>query len=348
MKTVLFIGNGFDLNLGLQTRYIHFYRYYLAQKTNDENLLGWKRKISANLDLWSDLEEHIRTIGKGLDDSELEGFLLFIEDLTEELSNYLDLESTRIQFDDQRSTCSAFFHGIRRIDEIIKQNVPSPKMQASIKAETNAYTFLNFNYTTSLEKIIRTQSHSHSIIHPHGDLALNLVLGTSDLPLSFYERKGITGNSPISRDEFRKWVVKENIVQQDKELKQRFSKSISAISQSDVICIYGMSMGSSDMMWWDAIVKWLLDDQQHHLIIFSHALDYTPHTRVPRRQYTNRGEQIKERFLQNCSMFKNPRNLVSTEDIIERIIVIQDKDIFTMKIQENTRSRVPILSAPSN
>ncbi len=37
MNTLFFIGNGFDINLGLPTRYRDFYRYYIGRPAFYDN-----------------------------------------------------------------------------------------------------------------------------------------------------------------------------------------------------------------------------------------------------------------------------------------------------------------------
>ena len=40
------------------------------------------------------------------------------------------------------------------------------------------------------------------------------------------------------------------------------------ISDSQIVCIYGMSIGNSDSFWWEHIASWLAHDATHHLLIF--------------------------------------------------------------------------------
>ena len=57
MQTVFLIGNGFDVNLGLKTRYTEFYDYYLNIPTKNENVKKLKLHLKENKsDFWSDLE----------------------------------------------------------------------------------------------------------------------------------------------------------------------------------------------------------------------------------------------------------------------------------------------------
>ena len=56
MNITFFIGNGFDINIGLATRYSNFYPYFL-QNANDNNMI--KFWLDGNEKLWSGLEEKL-------------------------------------------------------------------------------------------------------------------------------------------------------------------------------------------------------------------------------------------------------------------------------------------------
>jgi hypothetical protein len=60
MKIVYLIGNGFDFNLNLKTRYSNFYPVFDKKvfKSKGTNLL--KSKIKENTKDWSDFEKKIR------------------------------------------------------------------------------------------------------------------------------------------------------------------------------------------------------------------------------------------------------------------------------------------------
>lgn len=44
MKVVFIIGNGFDINLGLQTRYEDFYKFYLGLDSSNDGIQVKKLK----------------------------------------------------------------------------------------------------------------------------------------------------------------------------------------------------------------------------------------------------------------------------------------------------------------
>jgi len=42
------------------------------------------------------------------------------------------------------------------------------------------------------------------------------------------------------------------------------------IKNSTIVCIYGMSVGSTDKKWWKLIMEWLQENSARHLIVLSH------------------------------------------------------------------------------
>lgn len=45
MNILFLIGNGFDINLGMQTRYTDFYKYYATVPTSKDSILKLKKEI---------------------------------------------------------------------------------------------------------------------------------------------------------------------------------------------------------------------------------------------------------------------------------------------------------------
>ena len=49
---------------------------------------------------------------------------------------------------------------------------------------------------------------------------------------------------------------------------RKTKKAYDVISDSHIICVFGMSIGNTDKMWWEYIVKWLIENERNKLIIF--------------------------------------------------------------------------------
>ena len=56
MSTLFLIGNGFDVNCGMKTKYRDVYTGYINEPSKTANLKQFKNAISANLNDWSDFE----------------------------------------------------------------------------------------------------------------------------------------------------------------------------------------------------------------------------------------------------------------------------------------------------
>ena len=56
MKITFLIGNGFDLGVGLKTRYSDFVPYYLSLPDNDPDIIAFKSIIESDKETWADAE----------------------------------------------------------------------------------------------------------------------------------------------------------------------------------------------------------------------------------------------------------------------------------------------------
>ena len=93
MNILFFIGNGFDINIGMNTRYSDFYNYYQKVKSQNHTVRKVKSNISSNIENWSDLELALgsyTTNLKGLND-----FDEMFEDIGLELSKFLQAEEKK-------------------------------------------------------------------------------------------------------------------------------------------------------------------------------------------------------------------------------------------------------------
>lgn len=81
MNIVFIIGNGFDLNLGLKTKYTDVYKDYCKTSTSDSELIRrFKKEIASDYDSWSDFEMAMPSFGQNLNNES--EFITCIRDLT--------------------------------------------------------------------------------------------------------------------------------------------------------------------------------------------------------------------------------------------------------------------------
>ena len=104
MNITFLIGNGFDLNLKLETRYSDFYKYYIDNDPKD--LLS--KSIKNDYEMWSDLEVGLGEFLKNIDEGQIEEFLDSKSTLERMLSEYLTTEDQRITIKDEKLLAEEF------------------------------------------------------------------------------------------------------------------------------------------------------------------------------------------------------------------------------------------------
>lgn len=276
MNITFFIGNGFDINLGLSTRYSDFYPYFL-NNASDKNII--KCWIDGKEKLWSDLEEKLGQEISKIPEGKLEQFYDDKDELDRLLIEYLEKEQEKYIFDDLGAIKKEFSRSMLTFfSELSVEDVASIKKTMEMyKNEDYLYSFITFNYTNILDKIVKLYSEKEvviathqgnsntknnkisKIIHIHGTTDEEMILGVNDIDQ--------IGNSLLKEEEifldtFIKRRMNNNIGQRKTE------NAIDIVNKSHIICIFGMSIGNTDKMWWETLIEWLLSNENNKLIIF--------------------------------------------------------------------------------
>lgn len=258
MQTVFLIGNGFDVNLGLKTRYAEFYEYYLDIPTDNKNIRALKEHLRENKsDFWSDLEI---ALGK----------------YTTRFSSFEQIEEV---YDDINNEMQRYISSIENMSlpkdidiELFKNNISSPesflspaevsriKMVYENLVRTNHFIdIINFNYTSTIDKILGYDSQFltiapsiynsslktivRSVIHIHG--AINdPILGVDNV-------SQISNEELIKSGDIIGYLVKPLINTTLGSLVD--AKAKKTILDANLICIYGMSLGETDATWWKLV-----------------------------------------------------------------------------------------------
>lgn len=323
MQTVFLIGNGFDVNLGLKTRYAEFYDYYLNIHADNENIKNLKLHLTENKsEFWSDLEI---ALGKYTTKfSSFEQIEEVYDDINDEMKKYIsNIENMPLSHD---------------IDvDLFKKNISSPESFLS-PAETNRIRALynsinvtdhlidivNFNYTTTIDKIIgynkkrqeiapatyhsSFKTYINSILHVHG-MINDPILGVDNISQIYNEEL-------VKQGEIVDYLVKPLINTTVGNLIDEKSKS--AILNAKLICIYGMSLGETDTMWWKLVGERLLKGAM--LILYVYDDDAK-----------NLAARKKEKFNKKWrSIFFNMAGISDSKrtELEKRIIVAPNTKIF--------------------
>ncbi|MDE6531016.1 MAG: bacteriophage abortive infection AbiH family protein [Lachnospiraceae bacterium] len=149
---------------------------------------------------------------------------------------------------------------------------------------------MTFNYTNVLDRIIGlydektaiiakhqgqecTRSNKiGQIIHIHGTTDEEMILGVNDA-----EQIGndLLKKDGIFLDTFIKRRMNNSIGQRKTE------KAVEIINKSHIICVFGMSIGNTDKMWWEALVEWLVSNEYNKLIIFWKGFENALEKKLP-------------------------------------------------------------------
>jgi hypothetical protein len=323
MNIVYIIGNGFDLNLGMKTRYTDFYEYYKLIKSDKSSIKQLKNEILNNYQTWSDLELAIGNYTQKLNSTE--EFDEVFEDILDKLSEYLEKEEN--SFDLNVIDKQLFYHYLSypekyllKADEIKIKNFKELEYKGNWKID-----IITLNYTRIIDNLIDFKSQSinigninnqyniylRSLQHLHGYLDDRMIMGVNDI-------------SQIKNSEFHKnddvlnALIKSNCNKVSKHTIDDLCKS--QIQSANLICIFGSSIGDTDNIWWEIIGEQLKKGSK--LIIFekgeniSKKLEYKKDRRV---------QKIKKVFLSKTKLSETEKI-----DIIQNIYVGVNTDMFKL------------------
>lgn len=333
MNVTFLIGNGFDLNLGFRTRYIDFLdNYYLSQdQSSDPRIKEFKGTLKADKESWADAE---LAFGKltGLFKNESD-FLYCHADFCRKLSEYLKKETSGMEFLFENELAKSFTMAMMTFFDNI-QNFYKEKIVASCSRDCALdFYFINFNYTYTLDTYIDSISKDkHSFaqielsrslvhlsiqgkIHIHGTVDRDMILGVND-------ESQVDNIHFANSRKFRTPFLKQVANQRLHNLKTEQSSQY--ISDSDVICIFGMSLGETDRIWWEKIGDWLLEDTDHLLVIYEYRNSFNP---ILPNELITMEEDVQDKFFSYNEKFKTMSEL-EKEEMREQISVAINTDMF--------------------
>lgn len=324
MEVVFLIGNGFDLNLGLKTKYIDFINWLNNLEPNSNkavnklqssikdycNTRGTKDETRIN---WSDAEIAFGQFtdefkGDSNGDEEIDECHTFI---CEKLSEYLQIEEKKAPIfriikdksimEEAGKAFANYSVGLLPVDKS-KVDRAFSRVDGGLNIQ-----IIDFNYTSIIDQIFeevkkqsllgtrvvmntRYPNTLKSIIHVHGYLNHGLVFGVdneSQLSIEVFNNE---------EPERKRALIKECVNQDMGEAVDE--KVTNAIDASNLLYVYGMSLGQTDLRWWKRIIRKMKADQGCILII--HKID-VPSIGLKPAPYKKYCRVNKEIFLKNES-----------------------------------------------
>lgn len=333
MNVTFLIGNGFDLRLGLKTRYTDMYDGYINESTNSMVIMDFKQALKNDMPkfkTWGDFEIAMGKYAQSFRNAK--NYITCVRDFRAYMVKHLKKE--------QDSFFAAFekLGGLKSqvleefnlsVNDFYKAHTPnvvrSIKNLMHTRGKVFKFNFISFNYTTTFDRILYEYictlhkdiaANYSDVIHIHGELNKDVVLG-------------VDNEHQINNKYFE-----INIQTQRAFIKPKFNEmfdrmrvydAMRTIDNSDVICVYGLSMGNSDMMWNEKIVSWLKSSENHHLYYFSYGTNVY--------DAWNQDERMDEEDDLKTTLLN--RICQSKEDfgsIYDRVHIPIGKDIFDMNL----------------
>lgn len=329
MEVVFIIGNGFDINLGMKTRYSDFFTYYQSVESSSEAVNKLKKEISKDFHNWSDLE-----LALGRYTEKTQTFAEFeeaFEDIGEELAKYLQKEEDDFDFDmvDYKELFNYLCFPEQSLLPLDRIKIEAFKNSLN-QGQSNSY-IITFNYTKALEKILiekyrgiiigNINNYSNvlqSIEHIHGYVNNRMIMGVNDTTQ-------VANSLFHENQDFLETFVKGDCNHANKHEIDVFC--LNQISNANLICIFGSSLGDTDNMWWNIISATLLESNCR-LIIFYRDKDITERLSHKKARIERK---IKETFLKKIEMSEKDKEIIAAKIFIGINTKIFDFNIEKLK-----------------
>ena len=333
MNITFLLGNGFDIGLGLNTRYENYYDEYCKINDKDdknikefkETLIKWREEREKEVVDWADFERAFGEHSADLSDKSLylERFKHFIKGF----NLYLEKEYTNLEFSNTEQIAEMMhgamstYYNLREGDKVVIDNVYS-----SFRNERKRYNFISFNYTKAVDRCVEIFKDSYKnlkeyelgeVAHVHGYIEKNMILGVNDA-------KQIINTDFAKDPDILRYIVKP---QQNAEAKTMYDERVTRIiMESNIICTYGMSIGVTDKKWWNLISNWLANGTNRRLIILAHDEGYNE--RFPFAQFDVVDKYVN-RFLRNSNLSEDVKQKIKGQ-----IHVGVNNDVFSMNLRK--------------
>lgn len=281
MNVTFLIGNGFDINLGLRTKYTDFNKVYRKVQPQDNEIIKKFKGniIEKNLPHWSDAELAFGEATSSISENfTVEDFCYCHTHFCTTLAEYLRSEQKRLVLNKENTPAitANFSKAVNNLT-VGFRDVPKNQIQGLLyKYSSNiSFHFIDFNYTNTLDLLCtKTNSvgwgihYDHkntmgSFIHVHGTVDKDMILGVHD------ESQLLNAECFKSYDPFyMAQLVKSQTDFINEE--NTYKKALQILNDSHLIYIYGMSLGDTDKYWWEHICRLLNQKSELRVILHCH------------------------------------------------------------------------------
>lgn len=329
------VGNGFDLSAGLKTSTTRFMDFFSKNHASDEGpvgrLAGCIEKEGARE--WADFEKKLGEYTSNLEvyeENAVEAALDCKEAIDVDLAAFIASEDKRVTDEfieaNSESVIASLAYWCSALQPLERQRILGCY---STDFELNV-SIVTFNYTTLLPRLFHafgTSDHatpedswgvsSIRLIHlvqAHGALGREPICGVNDASQ--------IGSDALSKNEdIASTFVKGEIQKLFGSVDDRRAEDI--ILGANVLIIFGLSLGETDIRWWESVVKLLKKGDIHFVLIASTKAVSARRSPASFRRFS---KALKEKLLTRGGANDDEKRLLS-----ERIFIIPAGSIFRFK-----------------
>lgn len=321
----------------MKSRFKDFFPIYKEKSQNKElRIKQLSDSIEDDYDTWADFEKALGDYTLEFTSENKQDFIDQVKDFETEFIAYLKWQESRLSFKDSDKIANIMIEALTKFyssDNLaIDSNSAVAKVYNKSSADSHIYNFVNFNYTSLLLKTLQTIPQSivckrkygsteridkiGKIIHVHGYCDKLPIIGVNDASQ--------IANKELAKDSrFTRYIIKPSINQ---FLRQGYDRdATNVINGSNIICVYGMSLGSTDRKWWDLLMQWLSKSGDRQLVLFVYDDKYSSTTPY--------GWLEKEDSIMDKLTSYNSNKGFTVENMRSRIHIAIHKNIFQMNLQ---------------
>ena len=336
MNITFMIGNGFDVGLGLPSKFKDFFPTYVKDSQHKATeIKQLSERIHANHKTWADFETQMGQYTREFGVSNKHIYPLQLRDFETAFIQHLKREEQKLSFDDMdgiREMMIAALTSFYSLDNLrYGSNNAITNAFQNHKSEEHKYHFISFNYTDLLEKCLSTlpkgivksrattiNDKVGSIVHVHGTSDEAPIMGVNDVSQ--------IANKELAKDErFARYIVKPLLNAAHRT--DHDARAASLISASQIICIYGMALGATDKLWWGRVLTWLNGSSDRKLVIFDYDPDFVTASQF---DWIDKEDAIIDKLAPYASDSK-----IDVEKLRPRIHIAVHKNIFEMNLRKD-------------
>lgn len=336
MNITFLIGNGFDIGVGMKSKFKDFFPVYiLRSKQKEYEIKQLSIEIGDDFETWANFELQMGKYTEKFDPSERQKILDQFRDFEMEFMQYLSAEEEKLSFSNTSLISSTMLSALKNFYSTGNLRNKSHEDILNVfrrkTVEKRTYNFISFNYTFVLEKCLKTipdriietrkvgastlKDSVGKIVYVHGTRTDGPIMGVC-------EPSQIANQELANNNRFLQSFVKPriNIAHRNNQ----DGDATNLISKSSIICIYGMSLGATDKNWWQKILFWLKQNTDHQLVIFNYD---------PTFSTTSQFDWIdKENSILDKLASYDDTKQIDMEALLQRIHIAVNKNIFAVDL----------------